>query len=69
MLGIINLNVNYKRKEIIYRLYNGIIRPLIEHCAQVWAFNLRKDIHMLWAVQHRGTRMILDMKIGVTRIR
>lgn len=58
MLGIINRNVCYKSKEVISKLYNSYVRPLLEYCSQVWAPYLRKDIEMLESVQRRATRMI-----------
>src|SRR5678816_4586531 len=58
MLGIINRNVVYKSKEVISKLYNSYVRPVIEYCAQVWAPYLKKDLDMLKRVQRRATRMI-----------
>ena len=58
MLGIINRNVVYKSKEVISKLYNSYVRPVIEYCAQVWAPYLKKDLDMLERVQRRATRMI-----------
>ena len=58
LLAIINRNVVYKSKEVICKLYNSYVRPLLEYCAQVWAPYLRKDIIMLEGVQRRATRMI-----------
>ena len=58
MLAIINRNVVYKSKEVICKLYNSYVRPLLEYCAQVWAPYLRKDIIMLEGVQRRATKMI-----------
>src|SRR5678816_4914578 len=58
MLGIINRNVVYKSKEVISKLYNSYVRPIIEYSAQVWAPYLKKDLDMLERVQSRATRMI-----------
>ena len=58
MLGIINRNVVYKSKEVVSKLYNSYVRPILEYCAQVWAPYLRKDIDMLERVQRRATRMV-----------
>ena len=58
MLGIINRNVSYKSKEVMSKMYNSYVRPVMEYCSQVWAPHLRKDIDMLEAVQRRATRMI-----------
>ena len=33
MLGIISRNVVYKSKEVISKLYNSYVRPLLEYCA------------------------------------
>ena len=62
MLGIISRNVSYKSREVISKLYNGYVRPVIEYCAQVWSPYLRKDIEMLEAVQRRATRMISGLE-------
>ena len=58
MLGILNRNVDYKSKEVIGRLYNSYVRPLIEYCVQVWCPYLKKDIEMLEVVQRRALKMI-----------
>src|SRR5678815_4669860 len=58
MTGLINLNVVYKSKEVISKLYNSYVRQVLEYCAQFWAPYLRKDIDMLERVQRRATGMI-----------
>ena len=55
---MINRNVVYKSKEVISKLYNSYVRPLLEYCAQVWTPYLRKDIYIVEKVQRRTIKMI-----------
>ena len=41
MLGIINRKDVYKSKEVIRKLYNSYVRPVLEYCAQVWILYLK----------------------------
>ena len=40
MLGIINRNVSNKSKNVICKLYNSYVRPIIEYCSTVLRFGL-----------------------------
>ena len=62
MLGLINRNVAYKSKEVITKLYNSYVRPLLEYCIQAWSPHYRRDIEMLEKVQRRATKMVTSLR-------
>ena len=62
MLGVINRNVSYKSKEVISKLYNSYVRPLLEYGVQVWCPYNKQDINMLEGVQRRATKLISSIK-------
>ena len=62
MLGLISRTIQNKNKNIIVRLYKGLVRPKIEYCVQVWRPFLLGDIKNLEKVQRRATRMIEDCR-------
>jgi hypothetical protein len=35
-LGLIKRNIKNKSRNIITRLYKGLVRPKLEYCVQVW---------------------------------
>ena len=51
------MNVVFKSKDNIVRLYKALGRPKLEYCIQVWSPYLRKDIDMIERVQRRPTKM------------
>jgi hypothetical protein len=57
-LAIIRRNIKNKNKNIITRLYKGLVRPKLEFCIQAWRPFLKGDIKNLEKVQRRATRMI-----------
>ena len=58
-LGMISRTFVNKEKEVVLRLYQTLVRPKLEYCAQAWRPYLRKDIDLLEKVQRRATRMII----------
>jgi len=58
MLGLIRRNIKNKNKNIIVRLYKGLVRPKLEYCIQAWRPFLKGDIKNLEKIQRRATRMI-----------
>lgn len=58
MLGLIRRNIKNKSKNIMVRLYKGLVRPKLEYCVQAWRPFLKKDIKNLEKIQRRATRMI-----------
>src|SRR5580692_9377125 len=57
-LGLIRRNIKNKNKNIITRLYKGLVRPKLEFCVQAWRPFLKGDIRNLEKIQRRATRMI-----------
>ena len=58
MLAFIARGIEYKRREVLLRLYRALTRPQLVYCVQSWAPYLRKDILALEGVQRRFTRMM-----------
>ena len=58
VLGMIKRTITNKRKDIIVKLYKGLVRPKLEYCIQAWRPYLKKDIDKLERVQARATRLI-----------
>lgn len=62
MLGIIKRNVHYKSKEVITKLFNSYVRPILEYCLQAWSPSYRHDIDMVESVYRRMTKIIPGLK-------
>jgi ribonucleases P/MRP protein subunit RPP40 len=57
-LGLIRRTIKNKNKNIIVRLFKGLVRPKLEYCVQAWRPFLKGDIKNLEKIQRRATRMI-----------
>jgi len=44
--------------KIILKLYQSLVRPILEYCVQAWRLYLKQDIDLLEKVQKRATRLI-----------
>ena len=61
-LGMIKRNVVSRNKDVITKLYKGLVRPKLEYCVQSWRPFLRKDIDKIEKVQRRATKMIFECR-------
>ena len=48
--------------KLVKTLYTVYVRPLIEFAVPVWNLSLKGDIKHHESIQHRITRMILEIK-------
>ena len=57
-------NITYKEKSLIIPLYKAIVRPHLEYCRPIQAWNphLRKDVDMLEKIQRRATKLIPELR-------
>jgi len=62
MLGLIRRTVKNKKKDIILRLYKGLVRPKLEYCIQAWRPYSKGEIKNLEKIQRRATKMIEECK-------
>ena len=58
MLEVINRKVSYTTKEVLTRLYNSLVRPLLEFYTAAWSPHYIKDKEQLENVQHHFSPMI-----------
>jgi ribonucleases P/MRP protein subunit RPP40 len=58
MLGLMKRTIEYKRSDIMLRLYKALVRPHLEYCSTVWSPYYEKDKDLLEKVQHRLTKII-----------
>jgi ribonuclease P/MRP protein subunit RPP40 len=61
ILGMIKRNVRSRDRDVIMRLYKGIVRPLLEYGIQAWRPYKMGDIAMMERVQRRATKMIYGL--------
>ena len=57
-LGMINRTFVNRDSKIILKLYQSLVRPILEYCVQAWRPYLKKDIALLEKVQKRATRLM-----------
>ena len=61
-VNLIRRNVEYKSAEVVSKLYNAQVRPLLEYCIQFAYPFLQQDIDRLENVQRRATKLIPSIK-------
>ncbi|MES9884798.1 MAG: hypothetical protein ABW185_28460 [Sedimenticola sp.] len=61
-LGMIHRHIVSRDKDLIVRLYKGIVRPHLEYSIQAWNPHYQKDIILMERVQRRATRLIDECK-------
>ena len=47
ILGLIRRTITNKNKNIVVKLYKGLVRPKLEYCVQAWHPFLARDIKNL----------------------
>ena len=62
MLGLINRVIRYKNPTVVINFYKSLVRPHLEYCSVVWNPYYMKDTTLLERVQHRFTRLLLDLR-------
>jgi len=61
VMGMIKRTITYKDPRIMLSLYKTLVRPHVEYCSSAWNPYYRKDKELLERVQHRYTKMIINM--------
>ena len=62
VMGMIRRTISYKEPRIMLSLYKTLVRPHVEYCSSVWNPYYSKDKELLEKVQHRYTKMIINMQ-------
>ena len=62
ILGLISRNIECKSQKTMLKLYNALVRPLLEYAVQFWSPNLAKNKDCLERVQRRATKLIPSLR-------
>ena len=56
--------ITYKEPRIMLSLYKlkTLVRPHVEYCSCAWNLSYKKDKGLLEKIQHRYTKMIINMR-------
>ena len=61
-VNLIRRNLEFKSADVVCKLYNAQVRPILEYCVSFAYPYLQKDIDRLEQVQRRATRLIPALK-------
>ncbi|KAK4816492.1 hypothetical protein QYF61_017453 [Mycteria americana] len=62
VLGCIKHSTASWSREAIVPPCTALVRPHLEHCAQLWAPQYKKDIRLLECAQRRVTKMVKGLE-------
>ena len=62
VMGMIRRTITYKEPKIMLSLYKTLVRPHVEYCCCAWNPSYKKDKELLGKIQHRYTKMIINMR-------
>jgi len=62
VMGMIRRTIAYKEPRIMLSLYKTLVRPHVEYCSCAWNPHYSKDKDLLEKIQHRFTKMIMNMQ-------
>jgi len=62
VMGMIRRTITCKEPRIMLSLYKTLVRPHAEYCFCAWNPSYKKDKELLEKIQHRYTKMIINMR-------
>jgi len=62
VIGMIRRTITYKEPKIMLSFYKTFVRPHAEYCCFAWNLPYKKDKELLEKIQHRYTKMIINMQ-------
>ena len=62
VMWMIRRTITYKEPRIMLSLYKTLVRPHVEYCSCAWNPSYKKDKELLEKIQHRFTKMIINMR-------
>ena len=62
MLGMIGRTITSRSRDILVNLYKSLVRSHLEYCSPAWSPYYGKDKELLERVQHRFTRMFVELR-------
>ena len=62
LLGVIKRTFTFTDKDVLIRLYKGLIRPRLEYGNVIWSPHLKRQSIAIEAIQRRATKLIGGME-------
>ena len=62
MLGLVKRSVKYRHPKVLLNLYKTLVRPHLEYSMAAWSPHYQKDKCLLERVQHRFTRLFMNLR-------